>query len=645
MLNDLRIAVRSLSRRPGSTALGVLALALGIGANAAIFAFVEGIILRPLPYPDSDRLVDLAQTTGLRSMSVGAVSPRDLDDFKALDTVFAGLAGYSDDGKNVAFAGSPERLSGLLVEPAYFDVLGVHPSIGRALARGEDSEGNDAVVVISDRVYATRFDRTPSILEKSMVMDGRTHRIVGVMPQGFRAPDELAGDQAVDYIAPHAIPADMRYGRGEHILKVIGRLQPGVSVDRANAALLEVSARIAREAPETNREVGALVRSSQQVISGGLRTPMLLLLGVSALIFFMASVNVASLLATRAVEEARDVAVRIALGASRLRVVRESVIRSGVLAAAGCVAGLMLAFALKALLVAAAPARTPRLQDVAIDPAVMAMAGLLSLIGAAVFGALPALAVSRARATEALRSGSRGGFGRGMTRGRGALVAIEIALAVLPLVGATLLLRSFAALRLVPLGFETERVLVANLSLPESRYSTAEARFAFFDTLAGRVRGIPAVEAVGFANRFPLRGGWESGIRFDGEPADAVHSVAFQAVGGDYFKALGVSLQRGRFFAASDVKGSAGVAVVNEAFLRKYLSGKSDPLGFRFRRGADRPWITVVGVVSDLRRDGLDATLDPQAYLAAAQTDLYPVRLADLAVRFRGKASSAVKPL
>jgi predicted permease len=643
-MNDLRSAVRSLARRPGSTALGVLALALGIGANAAIFSFVEGIVLRPLPYPDSDRLVDLAETRGVRSTAAGAVSPRDLDDFKTLDTIFTGLAGFSSDGKNASFAGAPERLSGLLVEPGYLDVLGVQPGIGRNFVKGEDTVGNDGVVIISDTIHARRFDGTASILEKSLMLDGRPYRIVGVMPTGFRAPDELAANQSVDYLVPGVIPEDMRRNRSEHILKVLGRLQPAVTLDQANAALAGVMGRVAKEA-EADRDVRAFVRSSQVVISGGLRTPMLLLLGASALIFFIASVNVASLLTTRAVEEAKEVAVRIALGASRGRVVRESMVRSLVLAATGCVLGLVVAFALKGLLVAVAPARTPRLADVQIDLGVIAAAALLSLVGAAVFGLLPALSVSRARATEALRSAGRGGVGREARRGRGALVAVEIALALLPLVGSALLLRSFAALRGVDLGFETENVLVANLPLPQERYATPEARFAFFEALAERARAIPSVAAVGFANRFPLRGGWESGIQFDGDGSGTYHSVPFQAIGGDYFKALGVPLIRGRAFDSRDVKEGEGVAIVNEAFVRKYLADKGDALGRRFRRGEDRPWISVVGVVGDLRRDGLAAALDPQAYLSAAQTGLYPVRLSDLAVRGTGDPSTLLKPL
>lgn len=644
MLNDLRSAIRSLLHRPGSTALAVLALALGVGANAAIFSFVQGIVLRPLPYPDPDRIVHLAETDR-RSSDPGAVSPRDLADFKTLDTIFASLAGFEREGKNVSFVGSPERLSGLSVEPSYFDVLGVHPAIGRAIAPGEDTAGRDDVVVISHRIYETRFDRSAKILDQSILMDGRPHRIVGVMPREFKTPEELSAVLQVDYFVPGVVPDDMRLNRNEHILNVIGRLRPGVSVEQANVALAEIMARIERNEPETKREVRAFVRGGQEVLSGSLRTPMMLLLGASALIFLIASVNVASLLAARAAEESRDVAVRIALGASRGRVVRESLARSLVLAAAGCGAGLLLAFVVKGLLVALAPARTPRLSDIGIDLGVIGIASLLSLIGAAVFGLLPALLVSRARATEALRSTPRGSVGRRGRVGRGALVALEVGLAVVPLVGAALLVRSFAELRGVDLGFETERVLVASLPLPEERYATAEARFAFFEALTERARAIPGVEAVGFANRFPLRGGWESGLDFEGDATGAPRFAAFQAIGGDYFRALGVSLLRGRPFGPSDAKGAPGAAIVNQAFVRKFLAGRDEPLGQRFRRGPDRPWITVVGVVSDLRRDGLTSALDPQVYLAAAQTDLYPVRLADLALRVAGDPGAVIKPL
>jgi len=643
MLNDLRLAVRSLKRRPGSTLLAVAALALGIGANATIFSFVEGIILRPLPFPEADRLVTVSESEGLHSTSLGAVSPRDLEDFKALETIFAGLSGSMLEGRNVSFAGSPERLMGLAIEPGYFDVLGVQPILGRGFSEAENEDGRDAVVILSHRLFERRFDSAKDILSRSLVMDGRIRQVVGVMPKDFRTPEDLRASAQVDYFVPNVLEPSMRLGRGEHVLDALGRLQPGVSLTQANAALDEATRRLAAAEPDTNAAIRAVARSAQEEVSGSLETPMFLLLGASALIFLIAAVNVASLLATWAFEESREVAVRVALGASRLRVVRESLARSFVLSAAGCLLGLVSAVALKNILIAAAPARTPRLEEITINGGVIAAACLLSLAGAAIFGILPALAVSRSQATEVLRGGARGGVGRLARNGRLALVALELALAVLPLVGAGLLVRSLASVRGVDLGFETEQVLVANLPLPEARYATAPDRFAFFDRLAERTRALPGISAVGFANRFPLRGGWSSGIQFDGEGPEVYHNVPFQAVGGDYFQALGIGLRRGRRFGAHDVQGSPAVAVVNEAFVRSMLTG--DPIGQRFRRGADRPWISIVGVVSDVRREGQLAQIQPQAYLSAAQTDLYPVRLADFAVRSTVNPKDLVKPL
>jgi predicted permease len=643
IINDLRLALRSLRRRPGSTALALSALALGIGANAAIFSFVDGIVLKPLPYPDADRLVAVAQSEGPRSTSLGAVSPRDLEDLKALGGIFAGLAGSARDGRNVSFSGSPERLSGLAIAPEYFDVLGVRPTLGRAFAAEEDEEGHDAVVILSHRLFERRFDSDAAVLTRSLLMDGRPYRIVGVMPKDFRTPEDLRAQGPIEYFIPGVVPADMRQNRGEHILDVIGRLQPGVTLGQANAAMAEVAARVARSEASKEPMARAEARFAQEVIAGPLKTPMFLLFAGSGLIFLIASVNVASLLAARAAEESRDVAVRVALGASQGRVVRESLVRSLLLAGAGCLIGLGVAHALRAILVASAPARTPRLEDIAIDGSAIALASVLSILGAGLFGVLPALTVSRARAGDALRTGSRALPGPFHRRGRAALVAMEIGLAVIPLIGATLLLRSLASLRGVDLGFETEHVLVASLPLPDRRYPDAEARFAFFDALSERVRGLPGVEAVGFANRFPLRGGWTSGIFLDRDSVDTPRDVAFQAVGGDYFQALGISLLRGRRFASSDVGDSPAVAVVNERFVRSLLKG--DPLGQRFRRGPDRPWITIVGVVSDIRREGKNADIEPQAYLAAAQTGVYPVRLSDFAIRTSADPSALVKPL
>lgn len=643
MLNDLRLALRGLRRRPASTALAVTALALGIGANAAVFSFVDGIILRPLPFPEPDRLVDVTESEGMRSTSLGAVAPRDLQDFRAMDGTFQALSGSMRDGKNVSFTGSPERLTGLAVDPDYFKVLGIQPSLGRPFAADEEQPGNDAVVILSHRLFERRFDSTADILSRSIVMDGRAYRVVGVMPRDFKTLDDLDASAQIDYFVPAVLEAAVRANRGEHILDVVARLQPGVSVAAANTALLEISKRIAASEPDTNQDVRAVARPAQDVIAGPLKTPMLLLLAASALIFLIAAVNVGSLLAARAVEERRDVAVKVALGASRSRVVRESVVRSVLLAASGCALGLLTAFWLKGVLVAVAPARTPRLGEIALSGAGIAVACLLSIIGAALFGVLPALAVSRAEAADALRTGSKSSVSRRTRRGRSALLALEMGLSILPLVGATLLVRSLAALRGVDLGFETDRVLVANLPLPEGRYKTADARFDFFERLAERARALPGVEAVGFANRFPMRGGWISGIQFDGGGPDAFRDVAFQAVGGDYFQALGLALRRGREFESNDRTGAPPVAVVNEAFVRAHLAG--DPIGQRFRRGPDRPWISIVGVVSDIRREGKTGEVEPQAYLAAAQTELYPVRLADFALRARTRPEGLIKPL
>ena len=265
MWNDLRLAIRGLARRPSSTLLAILALALGIGANAAILSFVEGIVLKPLPYENSERLIQLRQTYGMRTTSLGAVSPRDLQDFRALSDIFVGLAGSERDGKNVSFTGSPERLVGLAVDADYFNVLGVAPTMGRAFRPEESEAGNAAVVILSDRLFARRWNRDPQILERSVIMNGRAHRIVGVMPASFRTPDDLAATGQIEYFVPQVIEASMRINRGEHILDVIGRLQPGVSVEQANAALDHTSARIAASDPSTNQKVRAIAAPLQEL--------------------------------------------------------------------------------------------------------------------------------------------------------------------------------------------------------------------------------------------------------------------------------------------------------------------------------------------------------------------------------------------
>ncbi len=424
-------------------------------------------------------------------------------------------------------------------------------------------------------------------------------------------------------------------------MNAIGRLAPGVSVPAAQSALTQVSEDLAGAFPKSNAAIRAFITPLGDDIVSSVRTSFVVLISTVSAILLIACVNVANLLLVRAVARRREMAVRVALGAARSRVMTELLTECLVLSAAAGVVGLGLAELTRRLLLAAAPASIPRLAGVTLDWTVLGFAALVSLVTGLGFGLLPAWQAGRARPVDALRSSERVVAGTWVMKWRNGLMVLEIALSTILLTGAGLMLKSLILLNHVSLGFQPDRVLTVSVNLPEQKYRTGDDRFRFFDALAARLASQPGVESVAFANRFPLRGGWETGINVEGLalPDDGFVDAACQAVSPGYFATLGIPRLRGRLITAADVSTSEPIAVVSDEFSRSVLAG-GDPLGRRIRRGPSMPWITIVGVVHDVRRDGRDSALKPQIFLPAAQTMLYPVRLADVAVRALGDARS-----
>jgi len=645
-MNNFRYAVRLLLKSPGFALVAILTLALGIGVNTAIFSVVDAVMLRPLPYPEPDRLVSMweekigegpnsANTSG-QFLGSGAGRPRwtvaaaNLMDYRTQKNSFVSLAGFAVTGMNITESGPPDRLFGEEVTANYFSTLGVSPAQGRAFLPDEDRPGANKVVIVSDELWRSRFGGDPYFLGKSVTLENEKYTVVGIMPPGFQSPSQFNMAIPLLYYIPAAYPADLLAHHGDHGINVLGRLKPGVSIAAARAELDAISQSLAQRYPEVckNLKTGSDLLSND--ISGGVRTSLFILLGAVGLILLIACTNLANLLLVRAIGRQREIAIRFALGASRNRVIGELLAQSTVLAALGCGSGLVFGYWTQRLLTGFAP-HIPRLEGASLNGRVLLFTLALSAVAGLICGIFPAWQASKSRPVEAMRASERHLAGSSVMRWRSGFMIAEVAISMILLVGAGLLLKSFMTLNHVELGIATEHVINMNITLPELRYPTPERRFAFFEDLAERASHLPGIQSVAFANNFPLRGGWSSNFRPENQP-DRGEDADYQAVSPGYFSTLGIALQRGRLLTPADRAGSELVAVVNTALVRHFFPNE-DPIGHRFRHNDQAPWATIVGVVNDVRRDGKAGNINPQVYFPAAQTALYPVRLEEFSFR------------
>jgi putative ABC transport system permease protein len=583
---------------------------------------------------------EMEDETGAR----GAVAPANLADYRTLRTLDA-VAGFSNVSCSITGGGPPEGHIAEAVTANYFDVLGVQPALGRAFSKEEDTADGPKVVILSDALWRSRFAADPLVLGRTMSIDGVTHEIVGVMPADFRGISDYGTRDRRHLWLPAAYPAELLANRGDHEIKLVGRLREGATAAAAASELHVLSESLATLYPNTNREVRADLQPLGDDLVRNVRTSLVALMLTVGLILTIACVNVANLLIARGVGRRREVAVRYALGATRGRVYTALITESIVLALLASVAGLCFAIWIKGLLIGVAPASMPRVADVALDGRVVLFTLALSFLTGIVFGGLPAWQAGNANPVDALSSGGRVMAGKRVMRWRNALMITQLALSALLLVGAGLMIKSLVKLNRVELGFDTDAVLAIRMTLPMAKYPTGDARLAFFVAVAERASALPGVASVGYTNTLPLRGGWGSGFQIEGEPPppDGYLTAGFQAVSGGYFQTLGIPLLRGRSLGAADTNASMPVAIVSEDFERTFLGGRS-AIGRRFSRGPGAPAITIVGVIRDVRRDGKAEVLEPQVYLPAAQTSLYPVRLAELAVRAASGDPAALVP-
>jgi putative ABC transport system permease protein len=626
---DLRYALRGLRQRPGFTLVAVLTLALGIGANTAIFSVVNGVLLRALPYERPERL---AMIWGHRNQEpLAELSVSEYWDLRERTHAFAGVAAFADGNINLTGTGTPER-----IRAGYFTanapaLLGVAPAIGRGFTADEDLPGGPPVVLLGDGLWRRRFGADPNVVGRVLTLDDTPTTVVGVMPPDFQLPTHYAGAPKELWAPMQLDPAINRGERGWHFLEVIGRLRDGVALEAASAETSTLMRGMLAAYPmEYTPEFDGSATAVSQSVVGDVRPALLVLLGAVALLLLIACANVAGLLLARSEMRQREIALRTALGAGRSRLVRQLLTESLLLAVAGGLVGLLLAVWGVQGLVLAAPPSVPRLDAVGIDVRVLGYTLGVTLLTGILFGLAPALHAVRGDLTGALTDGGRAGTtGRGRQRVRQALVTGQIAVALVLVTGAGLLVQSFLRLRQVDPGFEPEHLLTARVELSPVRYHDNDVKRRFYENLLERLRSIPDVRSAATARALPMTGRLEIGdwsFILEGQAASPPlptdwHPADWQVVSPDYFRTMGIPMLQGRDFAATDRLGTPGAMIVNRTLARQAWPD-GDALGRRVLLGggnADSVWRTVVGIVGDVRHRGLTASPRPEMFLPYAQ--------------------------
>jgi predicted permease len=650
LLRDLRIGVRRLLRAPGFTLAALTTLALGIGANTAVYSVVRHVLLAPLPYHEPDRAAVI--WSKWRGFDKTWVSDAEALDYKTRVPAFTDVGAWSVVQVNVTGDGSdPARLGGALVTPNVFSVLGVSPMLGRGFTDAEAAAVPSTVVVLSYELWQTRLAGA-DVLGRTIEINGVGREIVGIMPKGFQLPT----DYVVDAEEPTRLWAPLQLNpanRGSHGYHAVGRLAPGATMARANAELAALTRQLTADGqyPEAMQFSAFAVSTTDEAV-GAVRPALLLVFGAVACLLLIACANVANLLLVRGEGRAREMALRCALGADRPRLVRQLLGESAVLAVGAAVVGIGIATVALRLLVAADASTLPRAGAIALDWRVVGFAISLSLATLGLFALLPAWRAARVDLVDALKDGSQNASaGARRQRLRGALVVAEMAMALMLLTGAGLLLRSLWNLQRVDLGFIPDRVLTLRLALPASQYETPEQVTGFYDRLVANVRALPGVDRAGLLRLLPLAtpiGDWGLAIEGYTPPPGVGTPGDWQIATPGGPEALGERLVAGRWLSDADRDGTLDVALINEAMAQKYWPGQ-DPLGRRFRQGnATRPWITVVGVVGNVRHNGITAEVKPKFYRAFSQwhrSSGGPARNMTLVVKTAGDPLALVPPV
>jgi predicted permease len=613
---DVRFGARMLGRHRGLTFVAVLSLALAIGANAAVFALVDAVLLRPLEFAEPERLVLVWEASGSAPTQRGNVAPGNYRDWQARSRTLQDIAAFGAVTMNLSGEGDPEQLSGQAVTPNFFDVLGVRPTLGRTFT-ASDAPGGAApqVVVVSHRFWHQRFGGRSIVAGTDLLLDGNRVSVVGVMPPGFQVIDATT-----DIWLPAMPPAD---DRGSHYLTVLGRLRSGMSLPQAQTDLDAVTQHIARDFPKEAHSLRAFVMPLREHLVGKARPVLFVLFGAVTAVLLIACANVANLLLARASARRAEIAVRTTLGATRARVVRQLLTESVLLAGLGGLAGLVLAPASFSLLAELVPPTMLNSATVSLSLPMFAFTGLVTLATGVGFGVLPAFQITRRTACDVLRqAGGRSAVAARSGALRGALVVTEVALCLVVVVAAALLVQTFTRLRGVEPGFRPDGVLALGIRLPRPVQADFTRRSGFYAQVLERVATVPAVAGAAVTTAAPLtwKGG-SNGLSIDGQAPAPGQSALHRQVSAGYFSVMGMTLRAGRLIDASDGATSLPVAVVNETMARQFWPGK-DAVGKRFKIGppeSPNPWVTIIGVTRDVKNIGLDVPVRAEMYLPYQQ--------------------------
>lgn len=638
--NDLRYAFRTLRHSKWFTLTALLTLALGIGANTAIFSVVETLLLRQLPYRDPDRIVMVWVTNPEQGVDRDVTSYPRLEDWRAQSRTIEAFAGYTDTVRALTGLGDPEQIRSAMVTAGFFHVMGARPELGSGFSQGDDDFGRPRKAVLSQRLWARRFGADPGIVGRTITMGGRLYSVVGVMPSTFRYPT-----RETDLWEPLAVDPELRAQRSAYWLTTVARLQPGASLAQAQQEMDAISRRLAAQHTQ-DRALGVALVTLEDELTAATRPVLVVLTAAVAFVLLIACANVAGMLIARASDRQGEIALRAALGAGRGRVIRQLMTETTLLFVLGGGLGLALAAAGVRAIVRLAPPTLTQIRDVEVNWTVALYAIGLAAVFGLVFGAAPAIQAARSDQADALRGSSpRAAGGRGAGWFRTSLLAAQVALAFVLLTGAGLLLRSFALVQAVDLGFDPRGVVAARISLPRAKYDTETKVVAFQEALGERLHSAPGVEsAAGITSLLLSRLPTSARFQIEGRAEDVVMPLTYDAVTPGFFLTMRIPLLRGRFFTDADASTSERVTIINQTTAKRYWPD-DDPVGkrIRFGGGADNkdPWITIVGVVGDTKRAGVDVPVFTESYQPMKQA---PSSDLDVLLRARTNAAGNLAP-
>jgi putative ABC transport system permease protein len=639
LLKDIRYGIRTLLKNRGFTSVAVLALALGIGANTALFSVVNALLLRPLPFKDPDQLVQVWEADVKHGQNTETVAYPNFADWREQNDVFGQIVAYTDRTFNLTGAAEPERIQGAIVSPAFFPMLRIKPILGRVFLPEEDQPNKVFSVVMSERLWGRRFDSDPNIIGKAIDLNNEIFTVVGVIAQ----VTDLSGmPDDTELWIPISHSSGFNNRRG-HYLSVMARLKPGVTREQAQANMDTIASALAAQYPDANTDHGVRLVPLQEQIVGDFKLALLVLLGAVAFVLLIASANVANMLLARAASRQKEIAIRIALGAGRFRLIRQLLTESLLLSLAGGAGGLLLALWGVYLLVAFGPADLPRAKEVAVDGRVLGFTLAVSLLTGIIFGFVPALQASRPDLNETLKESGRSATGSaGQRRVRSLLVVSEIALSLVLLVGAGLLMRSFLNLQAVNPGFNSQNLLTTRVSLRGPNYQNTDAIIAFYDQLLDQIKTLPGVQSVATRSYIPIALDEDyADLSFDiegrlSDPANRPIAL-YNAVSPDYFQTMEIPVLKGRSFDGHDVRKAQNVIIISETLARRYFP-REDPIGKRMTLNDVNPkeedWATIVGIVKDTKPRELDRESVAEMYMPFAQQ---PARSMALMIRTTNK--------